>query len=286
MSTRRGERGQTSLEYLGAILVVAALALLITQAALGWGRQIVCTVSREIATLSGSDGGGCGGSSSRSTASRRPGAGDLRARRASPGARSPGRVPPGGRSRGTTPAPGRRAGLRSAGARPRSAARAAGVTNPPRAQQAKKKLSQLERREQYLYKYFVGKGLKPYQAAALVGNLEWESGGKLDPHAKQFGGGPGRGIAQWDVNDDRWQGVLALAKKMKLSPYTLRVQAAFVWKELKGPGPYAAALRALRKTKNVTDASDIIEMKYEVAGVPALPQRRRLSKKILREFGP
>jgi len=192
-------------------------------------------------------------------------------------------VPPGGRSRGTTPAPGRRAGLRSAGARPRSAARAAGVTNPPRAQQAKKKLSQLERREQYLYKYFVGKGLKPYQAAALAGNLEYESGGKLNPRQKQIGGGPGRGIAQWSV-DGRWQGVLALAKKMKLSPYTLKVQAAFVWQELKGP--YAPALRALRKAKNVTAASDIVEMKYEVAGVPALAERRRAAKKILGKFGP
>src|SRR5947207_15769963 len=51
------------------------------------------------------------------------------------------------------------------------------------------------------YDYFVGKGLKPFQAAGIVGNLDQESGD--DPTAVQPGG-PGRGLAQWSAGGGRW----------------------------------------------------------------------------------
>src|SRR5215472_13538310 len=54
---------------------------------------------------------------------------------------------------------------------------------------------------QTAYEYFVGQGLTSFQAAGIVGNLEQES--NIDPTIKQFGGGPGRGIAQWSAGG-RW----------------------------------------------------------------------------------
>src|SRR5262249_41492452 len=51
------------------------------------------------------------------------------------------------------------------------------------------------------YDFFVGKGLTNFQAAGIVGNLDQESG--VDPASVQYGGGPGRGIAQWSVGG-RW----------------------------------------------------------------------------------
>src|SRR4051812_26829508 len=51
------------------------------------------------------------------------------------------------------------------------------------------------------YDFFVAKGLTPFQAAGIVGNLDQESG--VNPASVQFGGGPGRGIAQWSVGG-RW----------------------------------------------------------------------------------
>src|SRR5262252_6610116 len=63
------------------------------------------------------------------------------------------------------------------------------------------------------YDFFVSKGLTNFQAAGIVGNLDQESG--VNPASVQFGGGPGRGIAQWSVGG-RWDtsnpNVLAYAK--------------------------------------------------------------------------
>ena len=55
--------------------------------------------------------------------------------------------------------------------------------------------------EKAAYEFFVKKGLKPFQAAGIVGNLEQES--NVEPTAIEYGGGPGRGIAQWSVGG-RW----------------------------------------------------------------------------------
>ena len=54
--------------------------------------------------------------------------------------------------------------------------------------------------DQASFDYFVGKGLTPFQAAGIVGNLDQESG--VNPTAVQSGG-PGRGVAQWSVGG-RW----------------------------------------------------------------------------------
>src|SRR5580658_5394526 len=51
------------------------------------------------------------------------------------------------------------------------------------------------------FDFFVGKGLSKDQAAGIVGNLDQESG--MDPTIWQYGGGPGRGIAQWSAGG-RW----------------------------------------------------------------------------------
>src|SRR5690348_1987744 len=45
------------------------------------------------------------------------------------------------------------------------------------------------------FQYFVARGLSKRQSAGIVGNLIQES--SVIPTAIEFGGGPGRGIAQW-----------------------------------------------------------------------------------------
>ena len=47
------------------------------------------------------------------------------------------------------------------------------------------------------FNYFVSKGLTKIQAAGVVGNLMQES--SVNPAAVEYGGGPGRGIAQWST---------------------------------------------------------------------------------------
>src|SRR5678816_3004847 len=55
--------------------------------------------------------------------------------------------------------------------------------------------------EHTAFNFFVSKGLTRVQAAGVVGNLIQES--NVIPTAVQYGGGPGRGIAQWSVGG-RW----------------------------------------------------------------------------------
>src|SRR5690348_14320426 len=88
--------------------------------------------------------------------------------------------------------------------------------------------------DQAAYNFFVGKGLTSFQAAGIVGNLDQESG--VDPASVQYGGGPGRGIAQWSVGG-RWDSsyhdnVLWYAGQQGQASGSLNLQLEFIWYEL------------------------------------------------------
>ncbi|HEX7604741.1 MAG TPA: phage tail tip lysozyme, partial [Polyangiaceae bacterium] len=84
------------------------------------------------------------------------------------------------------------------------------------------------------FDYFVGKGLTDVQAAGIVGNLDQESG--MSPTIAQYGGGPGRGIAQWSAGG-RWDtskndNVAWYAAQHGASIHSLALQLDFIWYEL------------------------------------------------------
>jgi hypothetical protein len=110
------------------------------------------------------------------------------------------------------------------------------------------------------FEYLTTKGLSNRHAAGVVGNLWVESNG-VSPKSRQFGGGPGRGIAQWTVNE-RWLGLLAMARARGVDPETLRVQLDFLWHEL--TSSYRSALVALESAPTVRDATVAFQNKYEV----------------------
>src|ERR1051325_10039043 len=88
--------------------------------------------------------------------------------------------------------------------------------------------------DQTAYNFFVGKGLTNVQAAGIVGNLDQESG--VNPNAVQYGGGPGRGIAQWSVGG-RWDtsyhaNAVWFAGQRGESVWSLNLQLEFIWYEL------------------------------------------------------
>lgn len=135
-----------------------------------------------------------------------------------------------------------------------------------------------------IYEYFVGKGLKNYQAAGIVGNLDQESGG--NPKAVQSGG-PGRGIAQWSVggrwDHDAGDNLKAFAAKEGKSIYDLGVQLDFVWFELSNfPGYGLAKLKA---STNVTDAVIAFQDKYEGCGQCEQGNRVTYAKAVLNAYG-
>ena len=122
------------------------------------------------------------------------------------------------------------------------------------------------------YDYFVQKGLTNFQAAAVVGNLDQESG--VNPTISQYGGGPGRGIAQWSAGG-RWDttkgdNLVAYAAMQGMPTSSLTVQLGFIWYELETFQEYGLA--KLRATTNVTDATAGVRGQLRRVCLPQLPR--------------
>jgi hypothetical protein len=138
--------------------------------------------------------------------------------------------------------------------------------------------------DQPAYQYFVGKGLTSFQAAGIVGNLDQESG--VDPGAVQYGGGPGRGIAQWSVGG-RWDtsandNVLAYAAQQGESSGSLNLQLEFIWYELT---TFGYGFSQLKATTNVTDATVVFMSDYEICGTCDQSQRVAYAQAVLAAYG-
>jgi hypothetical protein len=88
--------------------------------------------------------------------------------------------------------------------------------------------------------------------------LREESG--LNPRKHQDGGGPGRGIAQWTL-DDRWADLVAFARRQHKKPTNFNLQLQFVWHELSTS--YRGLRSYLRSTHDLQDATRRVMNEYE-----------------------
>ena len=129
--------------------------------------------------------------------------------------------------------------------------------------------------------FLMNEGYSLEQAQGVMGVLSQESGGTLDPNQKQKGGGPGRGIAQWSVNE-RWVYLQEFAKNRQLNHLDFMTQMMFVDHELdKDPG-YGKA--ELQKTKTVHEAVEVFTNKFERPGKPHWDQRKEHSNNIVSKY--
>lgn len=139
--------------------------------------------------------------------------------------------------------------------------------------------------EKTAYEFFVNKGLSHAQAAGVVGNLIQES--NVLPGAVQYGGGPGRGIAQWSVggrwNNDHHDNVVWYAGTHGGSPWSLRTQLEFVWYELVTFSHYGLA--RLRAAGNLTEATLAFQDDFEACGQCAQSTRIKYAQQVLAAFG-
>jgi hypothetical protein len=134
------------------------------------------------------------------------------------------------------------------------------------------------------YNYFVGKGLTPFQAAGIVGNLDQESGDS--PTAVQSPG-PGRGLAQWSVGG-RWDtdsndNATWYANKTGQGVWTFQLQLDFIWYELTTFSGYGLA--QLKATTNVTDATVVFQDKFEGCGTCDQTKRVSYAQAVLSAYG-
>lgn len=139
--------------------------------------------------------------------------------------------------------------------------------------------------EHTAYEFFVGKGLKGFQAAGIVGNLQQES--DVDPTAIEYGGGPGRGIAQWSTggrwNSDYHDNMVWYASTHGLNEWSLTPQLDFIWYELENDPGYG--LSELRASTSVTQATVVFEERFEGCGTCDQSNRISYAEAVLRAYG-
>ena len=113
--------------------------------------------------------------------------------------------------------------------------------------------------ETKIFKFFKSKGFTNEQAAGWVGNLKHESG--LDPAREQEGGGPGRGLAQWEKGGGRYEELVRFAATQGKSWKDLQVQLDFIWKELQTTEK--EAYDSIKRATSVVSATKLISRDYE-----------------------
>jgi len=134
------------------------------------------------------------------------------------------------------------------------------------------------------FNYFVAKGLTETQAAGIVGNLMQES--SVRPTAVEFGGGPGRGIAQWSVGGRFNTGAKSLtsyANARGANRWALQTQLDFMWYEMATVGGYG--LTELRAATTINAAVTAFQNKYEICGACAQTQRLAYARQALADYG-
>ncbi len=134
------------------------------------------------------------------------------------------------------------------------------------------------------FNFFIRKGLTPVQAAGVVGNLMQES--SVLPTAVEFGGGPGRGIAQWSVggrfNTGR-NNLTSFASARGVSKWLLTTQLDFIWHELDTVGGFG--LPELRAATTIAAAVTVFQNKYEICGTCSQTKRLQYAREALASFG-
>lgn len=131
------------------------------------------------------------------------------------------------------------------------------------------------------YRYLVGKGLSANQAAGVVGNLMQESGITVNPRSVQPHG-PGRGIAQWSVNE-RWAVGTKWANQQGRDIWALDTQLDFLWHELQTTEK--SALTAIRASGTLTQAVRAFNDKFERCSKCEISTRVRYAQQTLNRFG-
>lgn len=131
------------------------------------------------------------------------------------------------------------------------------------------------------WNYLISMGYSEEAAAGVLGNLQKESG--IRPAQEQLGGGPGRGICQWEIGSDRFAALEAKAL-LEGKPWTdLEVQLDFMRFEFEGAESTCkilldrnyGGLENFKRTRDVEWATEAYEKSYERAGIPDMDGRIR-----------
>lgn len=118
----------------------------------------------------------------------------------------------------------------------------------------------------YAMQFFLEHGFTPEQAAGAIGNFVVESAGKeLNPGIKQIGGGPGRGIVQWEEahsgGGGRANQLYRFADQIGKPWDELDTQLLFIMWEFENTEP--GAYRTLSNASTIEEAANAVMNNYE-----------------------
>lgn len=144
--------------------------------------------------------------------------------------------------------------------------------------------------EERVWNFLAQKGLTPQAIAGTLANLKQESG--VDPKKQQLGGGPGRGLCQWEVGG-RWNSLVKWAKEKGKDEWAIETQLEWMWKELStsdidrrmknagSPNGFAG----WQKLTDYKEACRIFEEAFERAGKPNMPRRYTFAQEYYDKWG-
>ena len=153
-----------------------------------------------------------------------------------------------------------------------------------------------------VWSFCMSQGFSKQAAAGVIGNMQQESG--VDPAACQGGGGPGRGLLQWEAGSGRFSDLCAFASERGTEWTDIQAQLLFFVSEapaqfdaFTGNGVYtypngAQAWIAEKMTfdqfKAITDlpwATEAFERVYTRGSVPMMEKRIAYARSAYDQFG-
>jgi len=128
------------------------------------------------------------------------------------------------------------------------------------------------------WNYFISMGCNEYATAGILGNLRQES--QINPTSEQSGG-PGRGIAQWEVGSDRYNALLTWAAGRGEEWTSMEIQLEFLWHELNGGETTCflllnrnyGGISGFKNAESIEWAVEAFEKSFERAGSPMMENR-------------
>lgn len=128
---------------------------------------------------------------------------------------------------------------------------------------------------QFVWSFFRERGYSDAATAGIMGNLQQESG--IDPTRYQNNGGPGRGLAQWTVNQ-RHAVLEKFANDMGRDWTDLEAQCLFIDSEINGSQKnyfkkQCGSVDNFKALTDVAEAVTVFEKAYERAGSPNFEKR-------------
>jgi hypothetical protein len=135
-----------------------------------------------------------------------------------------------------------------------------------------------------IYNRLIKGGLTPVAAAGIVSNIGVETGYSYNPSTIQQGGGPGRGLVQWEQGgrfDTDNMNLMSFSKQIK-KPWTdLNTQVDYILHELNNHPEYKQVKYMINSAKSVPEATEIFLTKYEKAGVSHLDRRLEVGRQLM-----